>query len=166
MNRQIPTLSLCSKQRRKDKTQKSPAEAFLAKLEALEGKILYPKWMKAQQKKAKETTRGSRIKSPGARPPTGAWDSYYTCAPLGQMKEQDIQKALRYFESDCLLPGQKPAVSCPNPIELDPRYYDQEWNFRINPVGSLSPPVKLAIVEAVSAVGVVKSKINGPRPER
>ena len=53
-------------------------------------------------------------------------------------------KVLRFFELDCRNPGSPIARNCPNEKEMDPLYYDLEWNRRIAPLQPefIIPPEK------------------------
>lgn len=71
-----------------------------------------------------------------------SWHPYYQCSPSGDPKTKT--KVLRFFELDCRNPGSPIARNCPNEKEMDPLYYDLEWNRRIAPLQPefIIPPEK------------------------
>jgi hypothetical protein len=60
------------------------------------------------------------------------------------MDPKSRSKVCKFFESDCRVPGSAVARNATAERELNPLYYDQEWNQRLNPIrpGFIDPPEK------------------------
>ena len=74
---------------------------------------------------------------------TTKWETYYQCPP-SDMDRKSRSKVCKFFESDCRVPGSAVARNATAERELNPFYYDQEWNQRLNPIrpGFIDPPEK------------------------
>ena len=120
-----------------------PGESLTQKerdLRIAEANVLFPKYMATHNaKRVKVNTDTKRQPGTSAKPllylPTSEysnWHPYYQCSPTVDIKTRT--KVLRFFELDCRNPGSPIARNCPNEKEMDPLYYDLEWNQRIAPL--------------------------------
>jgi len=106
-------------------------------LRMAEATILFPKYMACQNsKRVKHNSNARRSKQPlltylPSSEYTTKWDMYYQCPP--SMDSKSRTKVCKFFESDCRVPGSAVARNATAERELNPLYYDQEWNQRINP---------------------------------
>ena len=117
-------------------------------LRMAEATILFPKYMACQNsKRVKLNADSKRSKAPlltylPTSEYTTKWETYYQCPPSMDTKSQS--KVCKFFESDCRVPGSAVTRNATAERELNPLYYDQEWNQRINPIrpGFIDPPEK------------------------
>src|SRR5271156_3414551 len=117
-------------------------------LRMAEATILFPKYMAGQNsKRVKHNSDSRRSKQPlltylPTSEYTTKWETYYQCPP--SMDSKSRSKLCKFFESDCRVPGSAVARNATAERELNPLYYDQEWNQRINPFrpGFINPPEK------------------------
>jgi hypothetical protein len=114
-------------------------------LRIAEAEILFAQYMasmnSARCKRTKSTGRSEHGRYPLLYLPSKSyenWDGYYQCSPHALEDISQKSRIGQLFGQDCREPGQPVAKYGPNPIELDSRHYDQEWNQRVN---SLSAPV-------------------------
>ena len=104
-------------------------------LRMAEASILFPKYMACQNsKRVKLNTDSKRSKQPPLTflpnsEYTSKWDAYYRCLPSMDVKSKT--KICKFFESDCRVPGSAIARNATAERELNPLYYDQEWNQRV-----------------------------------
>lgn len=130
-----------------------PGESLTQKerdLRIAEANVLFPKYMATHNaKRVKVNTDTKRQPGAPAKPllylPTSEysnWHPYYQCSAIVDIKTRT--KVLRFFELDCRNPGSPIARNCPNEKEMDPLYYDLEWNQRIAPLQPvfIVPPEK------------------------
>jgi len=103
-------------------------------LRIAEAKILFPKYMASFNSKPYGGNGSNCAQSPLLYLPSneyGKWNHYCHCSPSALSNPARKSEIDEYFARDCRKPGGTLATYGPNPIELDPRYYDQEWNQRI-----------------------------------
>jgi hypothetical protein len=136
-------------------------------LRIAEASILFPKYMASQNAKRvklnadNKSQSGTLEKGPLLYLPTSeysnSWHPYYRCSPTSDPKTET--KVNRYFEMDCRNPGQPIARNFPNEIEMNPLYYDLEWNQRISPIRPdfITPPERGTLPYVFSS-----KKINNP----
>ena len=115
-------------------------------LRIAEAEVLFPKYMADRNsKRVKVNADSTRNKLPlltflSSSEYTTKWEDYYQCSPSLGTKSRS--KVLRFFESDCRVPGSAAARNATAERELNPLYYDQEWNQRVNIFcpGFIDPP--------------------------
>lgn len=121
-------------------------------LRIAEASILFPKYMALQNAKRVKLNTNNKCQSGTSENPylylpsseySDTWNpQHYHCAPSADAKKGS--KVHRYFELDCRKPGQPMARNAPYEMEMNPLFYDLEWNQSIAPRRPefISPPEK------------------------